>query len=246
MTRKISVVYQINNSNRVSESDYSHMVREPRVPQSPVKIPRTYGWLCPYDNYKSDKHYNTQRHINRRHGYGSGEPIDSLTGLTREQKRRNALRQDTTPKNIHGNNYNTNSSSRPFDIAQIQNNSGNQNAFEMPFLDNATKIVRELGYCQNVPTGIQKINKTPYGAVRVPGRAQRYMVPPHLQSRKGMNIANSPQPNLNPDQNPYKPTVPHSQYRLSDDLSEAIASVPQNVLARNLALYNLMKDRDGV
>ncbi len=232
-------MYQINNSNRVSESDYSHMVREPRVPQAPVKVPRTFGWHCPYDNYKSEKHYNTQRHINLRHG--SGQPIDSSTGLTREQKRRNALRQDTSSINIHGNNYNTNSSSRPFDNAQIQNNSGNQSAFDMPLLDDATKRVRELGYCQNVQTGIQKINKTPYGAVRVPGRAQRYMIPPHLQSRKGMNPANSPQPNLNPDPNPYNPTVPHSQYPLSDDLSEAIAGVPQNDLARKLALYNLMK-----
>jgi hypothetical protein len=56
-----------------------------------------------------------------------------------------------------------------------------------------------------------------------------------------MNPANSPQPNLNPDPNPYNPTVPHSQYPLSDDLSEAIAGVPQNDLARKLALYNLMK-----
>lgn len=64
------------------------------------------------------------------------------------------MRQDTTPKNIHGNNYNTNT--RPFDNAQIQNNSGNQNAFDMPLLDDATKIVRELGYCQNVPTGNPK------------------------------------------------------------------------------------------
>lgn len=117
-------MYQINNSNRVSESDYSHMVREPRVPQSPVKVPRTFGWHCPYDNYKSEKHYNTKRHINIRHGFSSGQPIDSSTGLTREQKRRNALRQDTSSINIHGNNYNTNT--RPFDNAQIQNNSGNQ------------------------------------------------------------------------------------------------------------------------
>ena len=232
LNRKISGMYQINNSNRVSESDYSHMVRGPRVHQAEVKIPRTYGWLCPYDNYKSDKHYNTQRHINLRHGYGSGEPIDSLTGLTREQKRRNALRQETTSINIHGNKYNTNT--RPFDNAQIQNNSGNQSAFDMPLLDDATKRVRELGYCQNVPTGIQKINKTPYGAVHVPGRAQRYMVPHHLQSCKRMNLANSPQPNLSPDPNPYNPTVSHSQYQLSDDLSEAIARVPQNVLARVL------------
>jgi hypothetical protein len=166
----------MNNSNRVSESDYSHMEREPRVPQAPVKIPRTFGWYCPFDNYKSEKHYNTQRHIDLRHGYGSGQPIDSLTGLTREQKRRNALRQETSI-NIRENNYSTSSPSRPFDNAQTQNNSGNsqsflnnQSAFDMPLLDDATIRVRELGYCQNVPRGIQKVNKTPYGVVLVPGQ----------------------------------------------------------------------------
>jgi hypothetical protein len=56
-----------------------------------------------------------------------------------------------------------------------------------------------------------------------------------------MNLANSPQPNLSPDPNPYNPTVSHSQYPLSDDLSEAIAGVP-HVLARSLVLYNLMKE----
>ena len=238
-------MYQINNSNRVSESDYSHMVREPRVPQSPVKIPRTYGWLCPYDNYKSDKHYNTQRHINLRHGYGSGEPIDSLTGLTREQKRRNALRQDTTSINIHGNNYDTNSSSRPFDNAQIQNNSGNQNAIRMPLLDDATKRVKELGYSQNAQTRIQMTNNTSYGAAFATGRAQSYIVPPDFQPRNGMIPANLSRPNLNPNPhpNPYNPlTIPQSYYPLSDDQSQPIPDLPQNGLARtNLDLYNLMK-----
>jgi len=241
-------MYQMNNSNRASESDYSHMEREPRVPQAPVKIPRTFGWYCPFDDYKSEKHYNTQRHINLRHGDGSGQPIDSLTGLTREQKRRNALRQDTSFINIRKNNYSTSSPTRPFDNAQTQNNSdnsqsllNNQSTFDMPLLDDATKRVRELGYCQNVPTGIQKVNKTSYGVVRVPGKAQSCIVPPHLQSRRGMIPANSRQPNLNPDPNPYNPT-PYSQYPLSNDLSEATPDVLQNYLARHLAIYNLMKE----
>ena len=238
-------MFQINGSNHIRESDYSHMVREPRVTQVAVKIPRTYGWLCPIEHYKSDKHYNTQRHINLRHGYGSCEPIDSLTGLTRDQKRRNALGQDTSSINIHGNNYNTNSSSRPSDNAQLRYDSGsnqsyfsNQNAFHMPLLDDATNRVRELGYCQNVPAGIQTINKTLYGAACVTGRAQTYRVPPDFQPRKGMIHANLPHPNLNPNPNPFNPlTVQQSHYPHSDDLNQNIPDMPQNGLARtNLAL----------
>ena len=239
----------MNNSNRVSESDYSHMKREPRVPQASVKTPRTFGWHYPFDDYKSEKHYNTQRHINLRHGDGSGQPIDSSTGLTREQKRRNALRQDTSTIIIHEKNYNTRIPSRPFDNAQTQNNSGNsqsllnnQTAFDMPLLDDVTKRARELGYCQNVSTGIQNVNTTPYGVIRVPGVAQSCTVPSDLQSRREMIPANSRQPNLNPDPNPYNPTVPYSQYPFSNDLREAIADVPQNYLARHLAIYNLMKE----
>jgi hypothetical protein len=245
-------MFQINDSNYVSRSDYSHMVREPKVPQAAVKIPRTYGWLCPIDHYKSDKHYNTQRHISLRHGYGSCEPIDSSTGLTRDQKRRNALGQDTSSINIHGNNYNTNSSSRPFDNAQLRYDSGsnqsyfsNQNAFHMPLLDDATRV-RELGYCQNVPAGIQTINKTPYGAACVTGRAQPYRVPPDFQPRKGMIPANLPHPNPNPHPHPhpYNPlAVQQSYYPHSNDLRQSIPNVPQNALVRmKLDLYYLFKD----
>ena len=31
------------------------------------KIRRTYGWDCPYQDYRSNRHYNTQRHINLTH-----------------------------------------------------------------------------------------------------------------------------------------------------------------------------------
>ncbi len=52
------------------------------------KIRRTYGWDCPYQDYKSNRHYNTQRHIDLTHGSGSGEPVDHMTGETRQEKRR--------------------------------------------------------------------------------------------------------------------------------------------------------------
>jgi len=243
-------MFQTNRFNHV-RSDCSHMFREPKIPQAGVKIPRTYGWLCPFDQYKSDKHYNTQRHIDLRHGYGSGEPIDSLTGLTREQKKRNALGQDTSSTNTLGNNYNTNSSPRPFDNAQFHYDSGcnqsyfsNQNAFHMPLLDDATKRVGELGYYQNVPAGTQMINNFPYGAAYATGRVQSHIVPADFQPGQGMVSANLPYPYLYPYPNPYNPpTVSQNQYLLSDDLSQTIPVVPQNASARmNLALYNLLKD----
>lgn len=40
------------------------------------KYRRTHGWDCPCQDYRSNRHYNTQRHINLTHGYGSGGPID--------------------------------------------------------------------------------------------------------------------------------------------------------------------------
>ena len=53
------------------------------------KIRRTNGWLCPYNDYISEKRFNTQRHINKKHG--GGEPIDSKTGETMVQKKAAAL-----------------------------------------------------------------------------------------------------------------------------------------------------------
>ena len=58
-----------------------------------VKLRRTYGWLCPFDEYKSNKWYNVQRHINSVHGWDSGAPVDSKTGETREDKVSNAFIQ---------------------------------------------------------------------------------------------------------------------------------------------------------
>jgi hypothetical protein len=67
------------------------------IHQNKVKVRRAYGWLCPFDMYKSNKRFNVQRHINSQHGWGSGAPVDSRTGETREQKARNAI----TQSNLH-------------------------------------------------------------------------------------------------------------------------------------------------
>lgn len=237
-----------NNVNRISRSDYSHTIRAQRVPQPVRKISRTYGWDCPFDNYKSNKHYNTQRHINLIHGYGSGEPIDSLTGLTREQKRRNALGQGHFFRNTQDNSYNTNSSYRPSNYAQLgygsdssQSYVSNQNSFDTPLLNDATKRVKELGYYRNGPAGIQMTNTTPHAAYAT-GRARSYTIRPNFQPQQGIVPGKTPNPN--PIPNPYNPpTVPQNQYAPPNDLSQIIPDAPQNaVLRRNQALYNLMKE----
>ena len=70
------------------------------IHQNKVKVRRTYGWLCPFDEYKSNKWFNTQRHINSQHGWGSGVPVDSRTGETREEKVRNAITQSNLPNTL--------------------------------------------------------------------------------------------------------------------------------------------------
>lgn len=70
----------------------------PRIHHNEIKVRRTYGWLCPFQDYKSNKCYNVQRHIDSIHGKGSREPIDSRTGETRAQKRMNANSHRNMPQ----------------------------------------------------------------------------------------------------------------------------------------------------
>lgn len=70
------------------------------VHQNKVKVRRTYGWLCPFDEYESNKWFNVQRHINSQHGWGSGEPVDSRTGETKEEKVKNATTQINLPNTL--------------------------------------------------------------------------------------------------------------------------------------------------
>jgi len=61
-----------------------------------VKVRRTFGWLCPYGDYRSNRWSNTQRHINAIDA-GAGNPVDSRTGETYDQKIANALNRSNMP-----------------------------------------------------------------------------------------------------------------------------------------------------
>lgn len=102
-----------------------------------------------------------------------------------------------------------NSSYRPLDYysGSSQSHVSNQNAFHMPLLDDAAKRVRELGYSQNVPAGIQMLNNTPYGAACATDRMQSYIVPHDFQPSQGKIPANLPHPDPNPHPNPYNPVA---------------------------------------
>lgn len=73
-------------TNRVSDLGIIDTVL--RIGHPNCRIKRTYGWDCRYDDYFSNRHYNTQRHIDSIHGIGSGEPVDRRTGETREEKKK--------------------------------------------------------------------------------------------------------------------------------------------------------------
>ena len=109
------------------------------------KYRRTHGWDCPYQDYRSNRHYNTQRHINLTHGYGSGEPIDHMTGETREEKKRAYCESLNQSRNVS-----VYCSSRtispvvryPDTIAS----SVSSNSIRMPYLEAQEVRVKELGY----------------------------------------------------------------------------------------------------
>ena len=142
-----------------------------KVPPVKVKVRRTYGWLCPYKDYRSKRWFNAQRHINAIHE-GVGVPVDSRTGETRDQKIANALNRSNRPNILSGfrvPNLNVISADRlnelsgdRIDSSQTQlpvTEFGNfQNKKDvtlspttgsscpMPFLDAQAKRVKDLGY----------------------------------------------------------------------------------------------------
>lgn len=120
------------------------------------KIRRTYGWNCPYQDYKSSRHYNTQRHIYLTHGIGSGEPVDHMTGETREEKRRAANESRNQPMNMSV--YRSSHTISP--TVKYPNSiapSVSPNPIRMPYLEAQEMRARELGY----PIGAQTPNKYP-------------------------------------------------------------------------------------
>jgi hypothetical protein len=150
-----------------------------RVLPIKVKVRRTYGWLCPYEDYKSNRWSNAQRHIDAIHE-GAGNPVDSGTGETKDQKIANALNRRNMPNILsdyrvpHLSVTSADRSNKQFGTridsshAQLPGTEfGNfQNTKDvtqspvagsscpMPFLDAQAKRVIELGY--DVPDRSQK------------------------------------------------------------------------------------------
>jgi hypothetical protein len=109
------------------------------------KYRRTHGWDCPYQDYGSNRHYNTQRHINLTHGYGSGEPIDHMTGETREEKKRAYCGSLNQSRNVsvYRNSRTVSPAVRyPDNIAS----SVSPNPVRMTYLEAQEVRVKELGY----------------------------------------------------------------------------------------------------
>jgi hypothetical protein len=224
-----------------AESDYSHMDRSQNVPMSLRKARRTYGWCCPFDNYKSNRHYNTQRHIQLIHGEGSGDPLDSLTRQTREENIRNDRVQGTSSKTTPDSNYIMNNSYRPINSIKVghslkdnQLSAWNEQAYDTPILNAATKRIKELGY---YPAGNQMTNAIPQ-ATSVRSSAQNYINSPNFRPGQGMLLDNRP----NPSPNPYN-TINVSQNRnpAPNDPNHRVPELPQNALLRMYQdLYNLL------
>ena len=109
------------------------------------KYRRTHGWDCPYHDYGSNRHYNTQRHINLTHGYGSGEPIDHMTGETREEKKRACCGSLDQSRNMSV--YRSSRTMCP--VVRYPDtiaSSVSPNPIRMPYLEAQEVRVKELGY----------------------------------------------------------------------------------------------------
>jgi hypothetical protein len=134
---------------------------------SPSKVRRTYGWLCPCGDYKSNRWFNTQRHIYKLHG--SGEPIDSRTGETRVEKKTGASATHHSssvmfaPKAVIpvkpmelSENKIVNTQASEFENIQITENVPSHTTYEdsysMPFLDAQRRRLTELGYGVRIPS----------------------------------------------------------------------------------------------
>jgi len=156
----------ISNHPLIGSNQHFPSINVVPIHKNKVKVRRTYGWLCPFDEYKSSKWFNTQRHINSQHGWGSGVPVDCRTGETREEKVRNAITQSNLPDTLT---TFLDSHSHSGSIRSIQSDTGfgssnksqkwNQTsppntlvppAYEsnvrMPFLESQERRVRQLGY----------------------------------------------------------------------------------------------------
>lgn len=151
-----------------------------------TKVRRTHGWICPYSDYKSNKHFNTQRHINAIHG--SGEPVDSRTGETKTQKKSKASNAQifssmqsgyvmSAPNMVIAGQPKELSESRTANarsyLPVTQSLPNTQNAplyttdeytYPMPFLDAQARMLIELGY--DIPAPLEKFVSSSIEKVR--------------------------------------------------------------------------------
>jgi hypothetical protein len=146
------VEFNKSYTNRVSEIGKNYNAVLIRHPNCRTK--RTYGWDCPNCDYSSNRHYNTQRHIDSIHGIGSGEPVDHRTGETREEKRGAAAAPAAADDNP---NQSNNMVVYPRPHPQpLTNNPINYpdpvSPIRMPFLEAQERRVRELGYTAQNPS----------------------------------------------------------------------------------------------
>jgi hypothetical protein len=115
------------------------------------KYRRTHGWDCPYQDYRSNRHYNTQRHINLTHGYGSGEPIDHMTRETKEENKRPFCGSLNQSRNVGV----YRSSLTIFPVVRYPASSVSSNPIRVPYLEAQEVRVKELGYSVGVQPPIR-------------------------------------------------------------------------------------------
>jgi hypothetical protein len=112
------------------------------------KVKRTYGWSCPFLDYTSNRHYNTQRHIHSVHGIGSGVPVDHTTGETREEKRR-AAANESHSQSMSMSVYSTGTRPVPTPVGnpgEYYDTTLSANPISMPYLEAQERRLKELGY----------------------------------------------------------------------------------------------------
>jgi hypothetical protein len=167
----ITYMHQRNNNTNNSKLSQWFTRRNYESIFVPTKVRRTHGWLCPCGDYKSNRWFNTNRHIYKLHG--SGEPIDSRTGETRAEKKRGVSATHhsrsvmVTPKEIIPGKPKELSKNKVVNTqallpaAEIEDIRISQNvplhtvledSYSMPFLDAQRRIVTELGYVVRIPS----------------------------------------------------------------------------------------------
>lgn len=145
--------YYTNSSSYLGKNNYYCDI----FPHKP-RIKRTYGWDFPFQDYSSNRHYNTHRHIILIHGHGSGEPKDHLTGQTRREKMSSTVQNFNQSSNMSI--YPRNPVSAPSANPDLRHTpmGYSPNSVRLLFVEDAERRVKELGY----PIPAQSPGPSPY------------------------------------------------------------------------------------